>query len=40
MFGDEKKSETLCFENGKIDEILSDLAALILQLRISKIKSS
>jgi hypothetical protein len=40
MSGDEKKSETLCFDNGKIDEILSDLAALILQLRISKIKSS
>jgi hypothetical protein len=40
MSGDEKKSETLCFENVKIDEILSDLAALILQLRISKIKSS
>jgi hypothetical protein len=33
LSGDEKKSETLCFENGKIDEILSDLAALILQFK-------
>jgi hypothetical protein len=30
---DEKKSKTLYFEYGKIDEILSDLAALILQFK-------
>ena len=33
MSGDEKKSETFSFESGKIDEILSDLAALILQFK-------
>ena len=33
MSGDEKKSETISFESGKIDEILSDLAALILQFK-------
>ena len=33
MSSDERKSETLSFESGKIDEILSDLAALILQFK-------
>jgi hypothetical protein len=33
LSGDEKKSETFSFESGKIDEILSDLAALILQFK-------
>ena len=33
MSGDEKKSETFSFESGKIDEILSDLVALILQFK-------
>jgi len=33
LSGDEKKNETLSFESGKIDEILSDLAALILQFK-------
>jgi hypothetical protein len=32
LSGDEK-SETFSFESGKIDEILSDLAALILQFK-------
>lgn len=33
MSSDERKSETLSFESGKIDEIFSDLAALILQFK-------
>jgi len=33
LSGDEKKSETFSFESGKIDEILSDWAALILQFK-------
>ena len=37
MSSDERKSETLSFESGKIDEIFSDLAALILQFKDKKI---
>jgi hypothetical protein len=33
LLADEKKSETFSFEIGKIDEISSDLAALILQFK-------
>jgi hypothetical protein len=33
LLADEKKSETFSFESGKIDEISSDLAALILQFK-------
>lgn len=37
---DEIKREILSFETGKMDEILSDLAALIIHSRISRIKRS
>ena len=36
---DEKKTETFSFEHGKIDEILADLADLILRSKDSGIRN-